>query len=578
MSFSDAKFTKFFASATLMAAATFAIGNIIQVVSSWYLGADAFAAMAAVYPYRLLPDVLVVLVAEGSAALSAQAMGRSDRDTANRIFSQGTLILAGIGIVFTLGFHAFEGVYLDLMGVTGAVRVQALAFGSGFVFSILSGMLQDYLRVQVYADGGQKFCLFGSLAYLVVHAVTAVLFVSRWGARGLGLSVAAATCAYLGILLLHFRTKAASLRLKPSFSLPLLARTCALGLGSLLPQLSTILISFVMTRVAAARFGAVGLAVVAVVNGIGSLTGFLQAVGLVALPFAAVYFGEDNRAGLVATMRRAACFLLGEGLLLVLPLLVFPGWVAGLFGIAEPATHAAMTGAVRWIGAFLVPAGFAALWGTYLQATGHERVAGAYAFFRSLVFPACAIFAGISFFGVSALAAALAGEALFLVVAGLVGRTVAGRRGLTFPLFLRPPDRDGLLLSLNATGEEAANAAARIGEILEGRLGLGDRRTMWASLATEELLTVIHDINPNQKVRAELTLDFPEEDTVRLIIRDDGEIFDFSTAASDVNSLSAFVLVRLTRGCERNGMATTGSNRSVLIFKNDSPQQEKPAQ
>ena len=139
-------------------------------------------------------------------------------------------------------------------------------------------------------------------------------------------------------------------------------------------------------------------------------------------------------------------------------------------------------------------------------------------------------------------------------------------------------DPDALLLSLNATGEEAAKAAARIGEVLERRLGLGDRRTMWASLATEELLTVIHDINPNQKVRAELTLDFPEEDTVRLIIRDDGEIFDFSTAASDVNSLSAFVLVRLTRGCERNGMATTGSNRSVLIFKNDNPQQEKPAQ
>ena len=575
MSFSDVKFAKFFAAASLMAAATFAIGNIIQVVSSWYLGADAFAAMAAVYPYRLLPDVLVVLVAEGSAALSAQAMGRSDRDTANRIFSQGALILAGVGVVFTLGFHAFEGVYLDLIGVAGAVRAEALAFGGGFVYSILSGMLQDYLRVQVYADGGQKFCLFGSLAYLVVHAVTAVLFVSRWGARGLGLSVAAATCAYLGILLLHFRTKAASLRLKPSFSLPLLVRTCALGLGSLLPQLSTILISFVMTRVAAARFGAVGLAVVAVVNGIGSLTGFLQAVGLVALPFAAVYFGEDNRSGLVATMRRAACFLLGEGLLLALPLLVFPGRVAGLFGIDEPATHVAMEGAVRWIGAFLVPAGFAALWGTYLQATGHERVAGAYAFFRSLVFPAFAIFAGIGFCGVSALAAALAGETLFLAVAGLVGRAVAGRKGLTFPLFLRPSDRDGLLLSLNVTGEEAARAAGLIGEVLERRLGSGDRRTMWASLAAEELLTVIHDLNAGRKVRAELTLDFPEEDTVRLVIRDDGRIFDFSSDASDVNSLSAFVLVRLTRGCEQNGMTTTGSNRSLLIFKNDNPKQEK---
>ena len=577
MSFSDAKFAKFFASATLMAAATFAIGNIIQVVSSWYLGADAFAAMAAVYPYRLMPDVLVVLVAEGSAALSAQAMGRSDRDAANRIFSQGTLILAGIGIVFTLGFHAFEGVYLDLMGVTGAVRVQALAFGSGFVFSILSGMLQDYLRVQVYADGGQKFCLFGSLAYLVVHAVTAVLFVSRWGARGLGLSVAAATCAYLGILLLHFRTKAASLRLKPSFSPTLLVRTCALGLGSLLPQLSTILISFAMTRVAAARFGAVGLAVVAVVNGIGSLTGFLQAVGLVALPFAAVYFGEDNRLGLVATMRRAAGYLLAVGLLLAVPLLVFPGWVVGLFGMDEPTTQAAMKGAVRWIGAFLLPAGFAALWGTYLQATGHERVAGVYAFFRSLVFPAFAVFAGISLCGVTGLAASLAGEALFLAVAGLIGRGVAGWKGLTFPLCLRPSDPDALLLSLNATGEEAARAAARIGEALERRFGLGDRRTMWASLAAEELLTVIHDINPKQRVRAELTLDFPEEDTARLIIRDDGKIFDFSTGASNVNSLSAFVLVRLTHGCERNGMATTGSNRSLLLFKNDNPIQVEKA-
>jgi len=570
MTFAGAKFAKFFTAASLMAAATFAIGNIIQVVSSWYLGADAFAAMAAVYPYRLLPDVVVVLIAEGSAALCAQAMGRTDKVSANRIFSQGVLLLFAIGAVFTLGFHPFESVYLDLMGVTGAVREQALAFGSGFVFSILSGMIQDYLRVQVYADGGQRYCLAGSVAYLVVHAATAILFVSRWGAEGLGWSVAVSTYAYVAILLLHFRSKAAALRFTPAFSPSLLFRTCALGLGSLLPQLATILISFVTARVASARFGATGLAVVAAVNGTGSLIGFLQAVGLVALPLSAVYYGENNQIGLVNTMRRAARHLLAEGALLALPLLVCPVWVAGLFGIDEPVTRSAMAAAMRWIGAALVPAGFAALWGTYLQATGRVRAAGLYAFFRSLVFPAGAILSGIALFGTSGLAAAMAGESVFLTVAAAIGWAVARRRGLTFPLFMpKSEEPSGRLLAIDVNGESAAHAAARIGETLERRLGPEDRRVLWASLSTEELLTVMCEINAGRRVRAELTMDYPDADTVRIIIRDDGRIFDFSTPSSDVNSLSAFVLARLTCRSEQNGLTTTGSNRSLLLFKKD---------
>jgi len=569
MTFSSAKFARFFTAATLMAATTFAIGNIIQLVSSWYLGADAFAAMAAVYPYRLLPDVLVVLVAEGAAALGAQALGRGERETANRIFSQGVILLAAVGIVFTAGFHAFEGVYLDVMGVTGAVRTQALCFGSGFVFSILSGMLQDYMSVQVYADGGQRYCLAGSIAFLVVHATTAILFVSRWGAEGLGWSVAVSTCVYLGILLLHFRTKRAALRFRFVLAPRLLVRTCALGLGSLLPQLATILISGVTARVAATRFGAIGLAVVAVVNGLGALIGFLQAVGRVTLPLVAVYFGENNRAGLVATMRRAVRYLLAVGTLLALPLVLFPNRVAGLFGIADGPTRAAMAGAVVWIGLFLVPAGFAALGGTYLQAMGRFRAAATYAFLRSFVFPTGAILLGILAFGTTGLAAGMAGEAVFFCAFALISYLHARRRGLTFPLLLPRNGRRGLLLSLDATGEEAARAAARIGETLERELGADDRRTLWASLATEELLTVAHEINKGRRVRAEVTLDFPDADTVRLIIRDDGRIFDFSSEASDVNSLSAFVLVRLSRRSEQNSLTATGNNRSQLLFKKD---------
>ena len=569
MTFSNAKFAKFFAAATLMAAVTFAIGNIIQLVSSWYLGTDAFAAMAAVYPYRLLPDVIVILVAEGAAALSAQAIGRGDRETANRVFSQGATVLAALGVVFTLGFHAFEGVYLDVMGVTGAVREQALAFGRGFVFSILSGMLQDYTTIQVYADGGQRHCLAGSIVFLFVHAATAVLFVSRWGAEGLGWSVAVSTCAYFAVLLLHFRTDRASLRFRPFFSPRLFVRTCALGLTSLLPQLETILVSCVTARVAATRFGAVGLAVVAVVNSLGSVVGFLQAVGRVTLPLAAVSFGENNRLSLVATMRRALRYLLAEGLLLTLPLVLFPNQIAGLFGIADAPTRAAMSAAIFWIGLFLVPAGLASLWGTYLQATSRVRTAAAYTFLRSFVFPAGAILLCILAFGTSGLAAATAGEAAFLCVFAAVGWVIARRHGLTCPLFLPRSKTRGLLLSLEATGESAARAAARVGETLERELGAADRRTLWASLATEELLTVTADINRGRRVRVELSLDFPDEDTVRLIFRDDGRIFDFAAAASDVNSLSAFVLTRLSCRSEQHSLTATGNNRSQLLFPKD---------
>ena len=83
------------------------------------------------------------------------------------------------------------------------------------------------------------------------------------------------------------------------------------------------------------------------------------------------------------------------------------------------------------------------------------------------------------------------------------------------------------------------------------------------SLLVEEVLMLVKDHNSGRRTRAEVTLDFSRN--IRLIFRDDGEIFDITDADAKIMSYRSYLVSNLMIAIPaRRNMMTTGFNRNAF--------------
>ena len=88
---------------------------------------------------------------------------------------------------------------------------------------------------------------------------------------------------------------------------------------------------------------------------------------------------------------------------------------------------------------------------------------------------------------------------------------------------------------------------------------------MRAALMTEEVLMAVKDRNRGRTVLGEVTLDL--NDGVRLVLRDDGEIFDITDSDQEISSLRTFLVASIMENQKgRLNLVTTGFNRNVFEF------------
>ena len=97
--------------------------------------------------------------------------------------------------------------------------------------------------------------------------------------------------------------------------------------------------------------------------------------------------------------------------------------------------------------------------------------------------------------------------------------------------------------------------------------GYDKASAMKAALFTEEIGTTLLEYNGKKKVWVEYSLLY-DNDSVRLIIRDSGEIFDVTDPDLKIKGLSSFVISGLLNAQkEKDYIPTTGYNRNIIRFR-----------
>lgn len=166
-----------------------------------YVGAQAFAAVSAVFPFQLLIIALAALVGNGVSILLSLYWGGSKFVEANQVINNA------ISIIFTLSISLFFLAYLYIpntlsqVGITKLLLNDALAYltpiMSGAILVLALSLISDILRAQSNMTGLLLIILLGAISNIILD----YLFIVVLNMGVFGAALATLTGQLLGVLM-----------------------------------------------------------------------------------------------------------------------------------------------------------------------------------------------------------------------------------------------------------------------------------------------------------------------------------------------------------------------------------------
>ena len=528
-----------------------------SVVAGNMLGPDALAGINLVSPILAGVSFFSGLVSTGMATNYSLAMGRCEKTRARQFFMQALWMVLGVGgLLSAIAFIGREA-FVGYMGASAAISGHALDYLTWVWVSVLPECAMGLLIMLGYADGDAKLCTLAYAVNFVVNLSASIVAIKcGMGAAGCSFATLMADLAGIAVLTAHFFRGSNTFAPVRHFSLGDSWRIVAASFGDAAAFLCDGLLFFFLNKYVLMNFGSEVLPVVGVAVALWGFLEFFNGIGVAIQPIVTVYYGEGNMKSVRTVMNAAMKVAVLEGVAFMLAFGLFPDLVAGLVGIREPELVRQAEIAIRCMCGGFVALAFAGLFNSYYMFVERSALAGAVTFLCYLVMPVACVAAG-SLFGIGGVWVGMGvGPFAGLLVASAIVIPAAGWKA--FPLLL-PRDRDEKthVFNLRLTDEEIVETSRKVGEL--------PGVPMRAALMTEEVFMAVKDRNGGRKVLGEATLDL--NDGVKLVLRDDGVIFDITDADAEISSLRTFLVASIMeRQTGRLNLVTTGFNRNVFEF------------
>ena len=528
-----------------------------SVVAGNLLGPDAFAGINLVSPILAGVSFFSGLVSTGMATNYSLAMGRCEKLRARQFFMQALWMVLAFGGLFAALISLGRGVFADYMGASETISAFSLDYMSWAWVAVVPECLMGLLIMLGYADGDAKLCTTAYAVNFVVNlGVSIVAIKCGMGADGCSFATVMADLAGIAILSVHFFRKSNTFAPTLHFSLRDSWRIVAASFGDAAAFLCDGLLFFFLNKYVTMNFGSGVLPVVGVAVALWGFLEFFNGIGVAIQPIVTVYYGEGNMKSVRTVMNAAMKVAVLEGVVFMAFFGLFPGLVTSMVGIGEPEMARQAAVAIRCMCGGFVALAFAGLFNSYYMFVERSSLAGAVTFLCYLVMPVACVAVG-SLFGVEGVWAGMgAGPFAGLLVSAAIICPAAGLKA--FPLLL-PRDRDDKIhvFNLNLTDEEIVETSRQVGSL--------PGVPMRAALMTEEVFMAVKDRNRGKRVLGEVTVDL--NDGVKLVLRDDGEIFDITDADQRISSLRTFLVASIMESQKRRmNLVTTGFNRNVFDF------------
>lgn len=523
-------FNSFLIASLLTVAATQVGATVDGMMLSYLIDEQAMSSVNICRPVMQLLFALCMLFGAGSSMLTGVAIGNRNRGEANRIFTATMMVVVVAGIlILGVGLGCLPSLVSFLCPDVLLQTVTSDYLGItlyGAVFYMLSVIMEMYVAV----DGDPKKVTWAVLSCAISNLVLDYVFIAivGWGVKGAALATVFSYMVSVLILFPHFRQTDA---------LKLIFHRCMTTIGKSLSAglpfgLATMLMavqlwgnnSIIMTYLGQGGIIALSVCVYLLCLSMIILSGTLKALQ----PVASILKGAGDGQGVMMVVRRAYRFMGICLCVFVLPLMVFPQWVATAFGISDSAMAEITVSAIPAFSVNIIFQCVVYLLIPIYQLYGNKILANFISVGQSLapmlgMWLLAAVAPRYVWWGFAL------GQAVIVIILLLLNVVICSRDKSLIPVLLIPCDKDikRLETSIPAKIEAVSGLVQEAGSYLSGYVK-DDRLLMHVEVSSEELLkNIIQHGSDKEGIRRyidyRMTL---QENKVSIVISDDGKAFN----------------------------------------------------
>lgn len=572
---------------------------IDNVIAGNLLGSGAVAAIGMSLSVFMLFSGCAGILETGAVALCARALGNRDTDRVNVLFSVSLAAALAVGAALSAGGVAGADALATMLGAaSGELHADTASYLSGICSGAFAIVLLQLLMGFTRLDNAPQLgivAIVGMSVCDVIFNLVAVCVLDL-GLRGMGLATALAYCVAVGICCTHFLGKGNTLHLvNPVPHAGQLAGVLKTGLPDSLTRATVMVRTFTFNWLLLTVASAGAVAALSMLSSVNSFASSVTiGVGQTATLLCGIFFGEEDRGALKATLRTGMRMGLALSCALCAAVFAFAPQVVGLFGLEGDAEAFGVVAVRAFI--LCVPIDLInQLFVNYYQGTGNVRAASAIAVGQSGLFAVLFALGTVWFWGAMAVwMSFLVGEAvtlaLQLVVASVLWKRRAAkevaaaaseaatdaceRAGLLDKMMYLPEtfQQDWRAWRAFSCEPDIASVAAcsqQVAAWCEAQ-GIDGRRSYLVPLAVEEMAAnaVEHGFAKTKHPAIDVKLILKRDGTLVLRMRDNGAAFnpmDLDLSAAD--PCSAVGIRMLRQGVrEVEYQNTVGLNNVVVTL------------
>ena len=562
--FCEQKFSSMLISGTFTKAVMYLMLLSDSIIAGYFIGASGVAGINAITPVTAIVTFFGDLVSTGVGIVFARETGAMRKDRADKIYGQGLIISIGMGLLSALLIFVSRDMYFAVSGITGDILNNALEYYRLVPINAFLTIVIFYLEQMVYSDGDE---LCNNICYgfqIGGNVILSIILTKFFGMTGIILGSVIGNALGILVCCWHFFRKCNTLHFVWHLSIKDFLLTSRYSIVDSSVYICWGLMDYVMISHVSGHYGENGLITLAVVVSLIEFGVVMDGVGMAMQPLIGTYFGEGNPKLIKRVMKSGIKASIIEGAAATLLILIFAKQFCALFGITDGEALAPSIAAIRIVCLGFVFCSLVSLTTSYYMLIDRIGMATAIACFQNGLLYIILPITGSLLFGFYGMWAGF-------VVAPAVALTTAMLfvffrfKKDNFPFLLKSLESDIEVLDGTLTPDAAVALSKEVSDSLLARqypAGEANR----AALFVEETGLTILDMNSNSKkpVLMELSLFF-EEDSVLIIERDSGKLFDLTDPDVQVKGLSGFILSGLMASHQEKAyLVTTGYNRNML--------------
>ena len=568
--FCEKKFTSMLISGTFTKAVMYLMLLCDSIIAGYFIGDTGVAGINAITPVTAIVTFFGDLVSTGVGIVFAREVGAMRKERADQIYGQGLIVSIGIGLLSAVLILVMKNVYFRVSGITGDILERALEYYRWIPINAFLTIVIFYLEQMVFSDGDE---LINNICYgfqIGGNILSSIILTKYFGMAGIIFgSIVGNT---LGILtcLLHYFRKENTLHFVWHLSFKDFLLTSRYSIVDSSVYICWGLMDYVLISIVSVNYGQSGLITLAVVVSLIEFGVVLDGVGMAMQPLMGTYYGEKNHKLIKRVMKSGYKAAIIEGAVATALIWIFAKQFCALFGITGGDALAPSITALRIVSLGFVFCSSVSLTTSYYMLTDHIGMATSFACLQNGLLYILLPILGSTLFGLNGMwAGFVIAPILTLCFAMCFVYLRFGKDN--FPFILKSMESEIEVMDNVLTPENSTALSEQVRDSILSH-NYSNSVANYAALFVEELGSTILEVNEKTKkpVLIELSLFF-EEDSVLIILRDSGVLFDATDPNLKIKGLSSFVLNGLMKAQkEKEYLVTTGYNRNIIRFKGTS--------